>query len=158
MVKENTVDQLRMLNELFAHTGASVSDRAEHIRQVLNFLGNRHDEETTNLSFVECADRLARLHFSSEGEQSLFFAHWDVPKDEEFSPLWIRQALIAQMKQLAGYRAAFLLITGLREAVCPKGTYWTKKRQEYYDRVCEYINELVCLWSAPNSQLQLALF
>ena len=62
------------------------------------------------------------------------------------------------MKQLAGSRAAFLLITGLREAICPAGSYWTQKRQEYYDCVCDYINELVCAWATPDSRLQLALF
>lgn len=158
MAKETTVDQLCMLNELFAHTGASAPDRAEHIRCVLDFLREEQNGRTLGLSFTECADRLARLHFGSEGERDLLFTHWTVPSDERFSPLWIRRALITQMKQLAGSRAAFLLITGLRQAVCPAGSYWTKKRQDYYDRVCNYINELVCAWAAPGSRLQMVFF
>lgn len=158
MAKENTFDQLRTLNELFAHTGASISDSAEHIRRVLDFVSKEQSEETVELSFAEGANRLARLHFGPEEERNLLFAHWNVSNNELFSPLWIRQSLIARMKQLAGSRAAFLLITGLREAICPSGRYWTKKRQDYYDRVCDYINELVCAWSTSGSRTQIVLF
>ena len=158
MAKENTFDQLRTLNELFAHTGASIPDSAEHIRRALDFISKEQNGEAAGLSLAEGADRLARLHFGPEDERNVLFAHWNVSNDEPFSPLWIRQALIARMKQLAGSRAAFLLITGLREAVCPSGSYWTKKRQDYYDLVCDYINELVCARLSPNSTLQMALF
>ncbi len=157
MVTENTFDRLRTLNGLFAHTGASILDSAEHIRRVLDFISEEQHGETTELSFAEGAYHLARWHFGPEDERNLLFAHWNVSNDEQFSPLWIRQSLIARMKQLAGYRTAFLLITGLREAVCPAGSYWTKKRQEHYDQVLNYISELVCSWSAPDSNLQLAL-
>lgn len=158
MRKKNTIDQLRTLNELFAHTGASAPERAEHIRRVLDFCSEEQGEHATELSFVEGARRLARLHFGSRQERKLSFAHWNVPTDEQFSPLWIRKSLIARMKQLAGFRAAFLLITGLREAVCPQGNYWTKKRQESYDYMCNYINEMVCAWSTPSSRLQVVFF
>ena len=158
MKKNNTIDQLRTLNELFVHTGASTPDRAEHIRRVLDFCSKEQSSEATRLSFVEGANRLARLHFGSEQERKWSFVHWDVTADEQFSPLWIRRSLITRMKQIAGSRTAFLLITGLREAVCPTGNYWTKKRQENYDRVCDYINELVCAWSTSSSRLQLVFF
>lgn len=158
MKKNNTIDQLRTLNELFVHTGASTPERAEHIRRVLDFCIKEESLETARLSFVEGANHLARLHFGSEQERKWSFVHWDVTADEPFSPLWIRRSLIARMKQIAGSRTAFLLITGLREAICPAGNYWTKKRQENYDRVCDYINELVCAWSSSGSRLQLALF
>ena len=151
------IDRLCMLNELFACTGASAPDRVEHIRRVLCFFGKEQDAVITKLSFADCADRLARLHFGSDGEQNLFFAHWDVSAHEGFSPLWFRHSLIVQMKQLAGYRKVFLLITGLREAVCPAGSYWTKKRQERYDQIRNYISELVCLWSTSDSNVQLAM-
>jgi len=158
MAKEDTVDQLRTLNELFSQTGTSAPDSAEHVRRILDFISQAQGDEIKALSLAECVDRLARLHFGSEGERGLPFAHWNISADPLFSPLWIRQSLIARMKQIAGYRKALLLITGLREAVCPPGSYWTKKRQEHYDRVCDYIHELVCVWSAPSSKIQLMLF
>ncbi len=158
MKANKTVDQLRTLNELFACTGKSAPDSAEHVRRVLDFYSEVNDKDNFALSFSEGADRLAQLHFGSRQKQKLKFVHWDVSIDKQFSPLWIRQALIARMKQIVGARAAFLLVTGLREAICPEGNYWTQKREEYYESVCDYINELVCSWSTSGSLVQVAFF
>jgi hypothetical protein len=157
MKLNNTIDQLRTLNELFVRTGESDPDNAVHIRRVLDFFSESQYRSDFSLSLSEGAERLARLHFGPGQEQKLYFAHWDVPHDEQFSPLWIRQALIARMKHMVGTRAAFLLITGLREAICPEGSYWTRKRQEYYDQVCNYINDLFCSWVTQRTHLSIAI-
>lgn len=154
MRTNKTIEQLRTLNELFAGTGESALDSVEHVRRVLDFASETHDADKFDLSFSECVDRLAQLHFGTREERNLQFAHWQVPINEQFSPLWIQRALIARMKCIAGARVAFLLITGLREAICPEGSYWTEKRQGYYDRVCNYVNELVCSWSNSRSLVQ----
>jgi hypothetical protein len=153
----NTVDQLRTLNELFARTGESAPGSAEHIRRVLDFFSEVHDEDSFALPFSEGVDRLAQLHFGPSQQRRLRFAHWDVPVGEQFSPLWIRQALISRIKRLSGSSAAFLLITGLRKAICPEGSYWTGKRQEYYDCVCDYINELACSWLTHQAKLNVVV-
>jgi len=61
------------------------------------------------------------------------------------------------MKKLAGRRQALLLVTGLRDAVCPDGNYWTKKRQAQYDRVRGWVDELACAWATRGSQLQVVV-
>jgi hypothetical protein len=61
------------------------------------------------------------------------------------------------MKKLAGRRAALLLVTGLREAICPAGAYWTKSRQLQYDRVRDWIDALACAWATRGSQLQVVV-
>ncbi|CAA6676757.1 MULTISPECIES: hypothetical protein [unclassified Lentimonas] len=157
MVKSDPVEQLRTLNELLARTGASAPDRAEHARRALDFFSQEQDRGFMEVSLRDCADRLAHLHFGGEGESELAFAHWHVPTVENFSPLWIRQAIVVEMKKLAGRRAALLLVTGLREAVCPKGAYWTKSRQAQYDRVRGWIDDLACAWATRGSQLQVVV-
>ena len=157
MAKVDPVEQLRTLNELLARTGASAPDRAEHARRALDFFSQEQDSGLIEVSLHDCANRLARLHFGAEGESELAFGHWHVPTVENFSPLWIRQAIVVEMKKLAGRRAALLLVTGLREAVCPEGAYWTKKRQQQYDRVRCWIDELVCAWATRGSQLQVVV-
>ena len=157
MAKSDPVEQLRTLNELLAGTGASAPDRAEHARRALDFFSQEQDGGLIEVSLGDCANRLARLHFGAEGESALAFAHWHVPTVENFSPLWIRQAIVVEMKKLAGRRAALLLVTGLREAVCPDGAYWTKKRQQQYDRVRGWIDELACAWATRGSQLQVVV-
>ena len=153
MAKSDPVEQLRTLNELLARTGASAPERAEHARRALDFFSKEQDGGGQQVSLGDCADRLARLHFGADGESALAFAHWHVPTVENFSPLWIRQAIVVEMKKLAGRRAALLLVTGLREAVCPDGSYWTQARQAQYDRVRSWIDQLACAWATRGSRL-----
>ncbi|MFQ3224379.1 MAG: hypothetical protein ACI8Z5_000627 [Lentimonas sp.] len=157
MAKSDPVEQLRTLNELLARTGASAPGRAEHARRALDFFSKEQGSGLMEVSLRDCADRLAQLHFGEDGESELAFAHWHVPTVENFSPLWIRQAIVVEMKKLAGRRGALLLVTGLREAVCPDGAYWTKKRQAQYDRVRGWIDELACAWVTRGSQLQVVV-
>jgi hypothetical protein len=157
MPKSDPVEQLRTLNELLARTGASAPDRAEHARRALDFFSQEQGARDTTVSLGDCAGRLARLHFGAEGESELAYTHWHVPTVENFSPLWIRQAIVVEMKKLAGRRAALLLVTGLREAICPAGAYWTKSRQLQYDRVRDWIDELACAWATRGSQLQVVV-
>lgn len=157
MAKNDPLEQLRTLNELLARTGASSPDRAEHARRALDFFSKEQARNEQRISLGECAARLARLHLGADGDSVLAFAHWHVPTVENFSPLWIRQAIVVEMKKLAGRRAALLLVTGLRDAICPDGTYWTKARQAQYERVRGWVDQLACAWATRGSRLQVVV-
>lgn len=157
MAKTDPVEQLRTLNELLARTGASDPERAEHARRALDFFSREQADGASGVSLADCAAKLAKLHLGEEGDSELAFAHWHVPSSEASSPLWIRQAIVGEMKKLAGRRAALLLVTGLREAICPPGRRWTKARETQYQRVRDWINELACAWATRGSQLQVVV-
>lgn len=154
MPKVDPVAQLRALNEMLARTGLSDPERVEHARHALDFFSREQARGASALSVFECADRLARLHLGEGGDHAVAFTHWHVPTLEDFSPLWIRQAIVAEMKKLAGRRAALLLVTGLREAICPPGSYWTRARAAQELRVRGWIDELACAWATRGAQLQ----
>lgn len=154
--KAAPVDQLRTLNELLGRV--SDPERAEHARRALEFAYQEHPEDIERLPLGDYVDKLARLHFGEAGESIEFaFAHWHVPRLDDFSPLWIRQAIVVEMKKLAGRSEGFLLVTGLREAVCPAGKYWTKHREAQYQRVRNWIDELACAWATKGSRLQVVV-
>lgn len=156
MPKPDPVEQLRTLNELLARV--SEPERSEHARRALEFFYREHPDEAAQVHLATYVERLARLHFGEQGEPAhLGFAHWHVPQLEDFSALWIRQAIVTEMKKLAGRREAFLLVTGLRESVCPPGKYWTQARQAEYERVRGWIDELVCAWASRGSKLQVVV-
>ncbi len=154
--KSAPVDQLRTLNEILGRV--SDPERAEHARRALEFAYQEHPEDLESVPLGDYVDRLAEIHFGDhEAGHEFAFAHWHVPRLDDFSPLWIRQAIVAEMKKLAGRREALLLVTGLREAVCPEGKYWTKHREAQYQRVRSWIDELVCAWATRGSQLQVVV-
>lgn len=154
--KSTQVDQLRTLNEILGRV--SDPERAEHARRALEFAYQEHPEDLETLALGDYVDKLAYLHFGEEQAAGDFaFAHWHVPRLDDFSPLWIRQAIVTEMKKIAGRREALLLVTGLRQAVCPEGKYWTQHREAQYKRVRNWIDELVCAWATKGSQLQVVV-
>ncbi|MGB0415564.1 MAG: hypothetical protein ACPGKS_01810 [Coraliomargarita sp.] len=152
--KPDTLEQLRTLNEFLARTRGSDPEGAEHARRVLDFFAVEARDAMDQLSLEACAQKLANMHLGEEALRQVAFAHWHVPGASHCSPLWIRQAIVTEMKQLAGRRQALLLVTGLREAICPVGAYWTRAREAQYRRVRDWIDELVCAWATRGSQLQ----
>ncbi|HKK19289.1 MAG TPA: hypothetical protein VJ952_11465 [Opitutales bacterium] len=156
MPRPDPVDQLRTLNELLARV--SDPERSEHARRALEFFHREHPDEAAQVQLGSYVEKLARLHFGEQGEpERLGFCHWHVPQLEVFSALWIRQAIVGEMKKLAGRREALLLVTGLREAVCPRGKYWTQARQAEYGRVRGWIEELACAWASRGSRLEVVV-
>lgn len=156
MPRPDPVEQLRTLNELLARI--SEPERSEHARRALEFFYREHPEEAATIDLGNYVERLTRLHFGEGGEPvDVAFAHWHVPQLDDFSPLWIRQAIVGEMKKLAGRREALLLVTGLRDAVCPSGKYWTRARQSQYERVRGWIEELACAWASRGSKLQVVV-
>ena len=127
MPKIDPIKQLSILNELFVSAGISTPDIAEHVHRALDFFSKEQGGDPKKLSLQECATRIARLHVDLGGFGKAAFAHWHVPTVEHVSALWIRQSIIARIKQLVGFGTGFFLVTGLREAICTDGAYWTKK-------------------------------
>ena len=157
MAKSDPIDQLRTLNEILARTAASDIERAENARRALEFYSREDRNQTAQLCLQDCANKLAQLHLGEAGTSELAFAHWHVPALEDFSPLWIRQAIVTEMKKLAGRRQSLLLVTGLRETICPSGKNWTNKRQAQYERVRGWIDTLACAWATRGAQLQVVV-
>ena len=157
MAKSDPVDQLRTLNEILGRTFASDVERAENARRALEFFSREDADQVTQLCLRDCARKMARLHFGDDESSQLAFAHWHVPSLEDFSPLWIRQAIVTEMKKLAGRRQSLLLVTGLRETICPRGKNWTNKRQAQYERVRDWIDSLACAWATRGAQLQVVV-
>ena len=149
-------DRLWALNEILGL--ASDPERVEHARRALEFAYEEHPEDLESIPLDDYINRLAHIHFGGDTtSDSVTFAHWHVPLLDDLSPLWIRQAIVEKMKKLAGRRESVLLVTGLREAVCTKGKYWTKLREARYQKIRAWIDELVCAWATRGSNLQVVV-
>jgi hypothetical protein len=159
--RDESLDRLRVLNEVLSRAAGSDPESAEHARRALEFFAveeeNGAGEPPDGERLLRGAEALARIHFSRGSSTPAAFAHWHVPLVEGAGPLWLRQAIVGEMKKLAGRRDALLLVTGLREAICPPGRYCTRARQAEYDRVRGWIDDLACSWAARGSRLQVVV-
>jgi hypothetical protein len=154
--RTDALEKLRTLNELLGRL--SDPERADHARRALEFAHREYPEDLARVSLGEYVDKLAQLHFGAKRSPgAIAFAHWHVPRLEDFSPLWIRSAIVSEMRKLAGSRKALLLVTGLRQAVSAEGRYWTRQREAQYQQVRGWIDELACAWSTRGSRLQVVV-
>ncbi|MEM1221348.1 MAG: hypothetical protein AAGH40_01185 [Verrucomicrobiota bacterium] len=154
MAKPDPIQQLRSVNEVLAHTLQADAEQVEHARRAIDFYEIAYREATAKPLMKEGVETLARVHLNHAESGEVAFAHWHAPASEHFSPLWIRAAIISEMMKLSGSRKAMLMVTSLRDAICPDGNYWTKARESRFRRVREWIEQLACSWATPGSQLQ----
>ncbi len=120
-------------------------------------------KKAIELSLTGSADRKAPLNTFTEAALELFqkqhplppswgFAHMDLSQ-KPFDPLWVRAEFIKSLKRLAGFNENLLVVSGLRESLCPPGKYWTQRMQKRYEESLEYIDDLGAMWSTPNTAL-----
>ena len=82
------------------------------------------------------------------------FSHLDLSR-QPLDPLWARSNVLRELKLLAGFRSAVLLVSGLRQAVRGPRRYWTRRLQDRYRETIEYIDGVAALTSAPSTRLKL---
>ena len=148
------LEELRILSELLSRTHGADPEGAIHAQRILDYFGDEAPDAMQRLSIENCASKLAHMHLGPEDVREVGFAHWHVPESIGASPLWIRQAIVSEMKRLAGRRRALLLVSGVRQSICPESSYWTRAREAQYRRVRDWIDELVCAWASRGCQLQ----
>lgn len=152
------LSQLKLLNELFGRKARSDEARVAHAHRAIEFFAREAGEVPPRAPFMNPAiDRLASIHFGAGAEQGVAFAHCELAAYEAFAPLWARRAIVDTLLTLSGKQEAFLLVTGLREAVCPSGGRWTASRRRRYRTLRDWIGELACAWSSRQSQLQIVI-
>lgn len=154
MAKPDPIQQLRSVNEVLAYTLQADADQVEHARRALDSYEIAYDDAMEKPLFKEGVEALARVHLNYASSSEVAFAHWHAPAVEDFSPLWVRAAIISEMMKLSGSRKAMLVVTSLRDAICPEGRYWTEAREATFRRIRDWIEQLACSWATPGSRLQ----
>ncbi len=154
MPRACALQQLRVLSGLLQGVAGADPEGGMHARRVLDLADTEPESVRRQLSLQGGAHKLADLYFSGEGERAVAFAHWHVEGPEDCAPLWLRRSIIGKMKTLSGRRRACLLVTGLRESICPEGAYWTRRREARYRRLRDWIDELAATWAPKGANLQ----
>jgi hypothetical protein len=154
-------DNLAALNAMVSLATGSEAFKTDQIQAAIEFCRVQAERsnhkrgalaQETAKAYTEVVDRLVKLHLSDP--ESFGFSHWDLGS-HAYDPLWIRAHLIGELKKIAGFREALLLITGLRNAICPPGKYWTNRRSARYREAIAYIENLAVQFKTPTTKLSL---
>lgn len=78
--------------------------------------------------------------------------------DAPFSLLELRANLLEALKRTCRFESGLVVLTGLKEAICPNGRRWTKRRKEEYEDAISFARKFCKERSRPSSTLSLIIF
>lgn len=154
-------ENLAALNAMVSFATGSDSYQAGQIQAAIHFcreqaerasVRNTQTDRATAQAYHDIIDRLVKFH--TREDENFGFSHWDIGS-HAYDPLWIRAHLIRELKKISGFAEALLLITGLRQALCPPRKYWTQKRATRYREAISYIENLALQFKTPRTRLSL---
>lgn len=148
-----SLERLDSLNNLMAMVVGTERDLVHQLKQAIRFTQENAEKGSATIhSLTLCAERLLNLHL--QGKVRCGFQHCDF-RGQQNDPLWLRTRFLDSMRQLNGRRDAVMLISGLKELVCPPGRYWTKARQREYYQTQQFIEQLGVHYAPRRMNLRL---
>jgi hypothetical protein len=75
-----------------------------------------------------------------------------------FSMLEFRVNLLSALKRICRFESGLVVLTGLKEAICPKGCRWSPTRKRDYEEAIRFARDFCSQRSRPSSKLSLIIF
>lgn len=80
------------------------------------------------------------------------------PEAQGFSELALRARLLDAIKRTCRFEKPLLVLTGLKEAICPAGKRWTARRAAEYQNAIAYARDFCQSRTRPSSHLNLIIY
>ena len=147
---ENAIDIIRKLNILLGISSGNL-DSARQVDESLKFYRNHnHKTDSHVLSIPKVAKNLIKIHLDEE----IGFVHFDF-NEVSSCPLFTHSAIRQTMRKVKNHQDFLFILSGLKKGICPKGCYYTKKRQLFYKNSIEQIEQLIVKSTPPNIKLRI---
>ena len=153
MNKTDDFARLTCLNSLLSLLSGGSSLESEQISAVLRFLRAETGTHLLPNDYDANVTRIVQLHDPGKRRFSAI-AHWDL-RNDCIEPLWLRAHLLAKLAPLQTEPSGLLVITGLRQCLCPPPKRWTKRRAAKYQEVVSFIEQTALEKSSPPETLTL---
>ncbi len=153
MNKTDDFARLTSLNSLLCLISGGSSLEAEQISAVLNFLRSETGSKLLPSDYDENVTRIVELHDPSK----LCFSgisHWDM-RNNCIDPLWLRADLLSKLEKLENESSGLLVISGLRQGICPSPKRWTKRREALYQELVSFIEKTAAEKAVQSKTLTL---
>ncbi len=153
MNKTDDCNRLTYLNSLLTLLSGGATEETAQISAVLRFL---QTEDGTNFLPANYDDNVACIVKLHDPGQRRFsgIAHWDL-RDECIDPLWLRANLLAKLELIEGEPRGLIVVTGLRQRLCPPPRRWTHRRASAYHDLIAFIEQTAAEKAATKKMLTL---
>lgn len=146
--RRSDLSVLHLLNAVFAPLTGRDLYLAEQIKAGIDSALAAQPDADLGSAVAEAIDRLRGVLEVAPGDG---FFHWDARGAP--GSLFARQQVVEGLKHLAPFQNATLLVTNLRDALCPAGRRWTGRRRGEYDEAVHFISTLAAARKRTNANL-----
>ncbi|MFP6855330.1 MAG: hypothetical protein VB980_06055 [Opitutales bacterium] len=153
MNKIDDFKRLTFINSLLSLLSAGPSQEAVHIHAVLRFLRSERGKELLPSDYDDNVTRIVELHDPARKRCSII-THWDLRQDC-IDPLWLRANLLGKLKLLGQRSRGLLVISGLKERLCPPPMRWTRGRAKKYHDLVNFIEQTAAEKTSSEKTLTL---
>ncbi|MBC2605973.1 hypothetical protein [Pelagicoccus albus] len=147
--------KLQIICALFADNISSDLYFARQIKESIE-AALPETQKDSPAAFLEAAKMLAER--SARNPEQSVIDLVIVPDDQGYSELALRARLLEALKRTCRFERPMLILTGLKEAICPKGKRWTARRKLEYQNAVAYCRAFCKTRVRPSSSLNLIIF
>lgn len=150
------LSKLQVICSLFANV---VEDDLYYANQIKDSIEAAlpEDKRKSPQAFLAMAEELSR-----DIGESISREAFRVVKAEEddapYSLLNLRSQLLGALKSICRFDSGLVVLTGLKDAICPSGRRWTQTRKREYEETIAYARDFCRQRSRPSSRLSLVIF
>lgn len=145
------LSKLQLICTLFASTIGDDLYLARQIKESIE-ASLPPDERAAPEAFVRRAEQL-----SARSDSTLAIGLVATGLSNGFSMLTLRARLLAALKATCRFERSLLVLTGLRESICPADKRWTARRKREYEEAIDFARAFCRRRSRPSSQLALVI-
>lgn len=146
--RRSDLSVLHLLNAIFAPLTGRDLYLAEQIKAGIDSALADHPDADPSAAVADAINRLRGVLDVASGDG---FFHWDARGAP--GSLFARQQVVDGLKRLAPFQNATLLVTNLRDALCPAGKRFTSRRRGEYDEAVHFISTLAAARKRTNANL-----
>ena len=145
--------RLTYLNSLLSLLTGGASSKTEQITAVLRFLRAEDGPDLPPADYDANVARIVELHDPGKRRFSSI-VHWDLRQDS-IDPLWLRANVLEKLDKLTAHSRGLLVVSGLRQKLCPPPKRWTRKRAALYHDLVSLIEKTAIEKASPQNTLTL---
>ena len=150
------ISKLQVICSLFSNTVGEDLYYAKQIKESIDAAIPEHQNAKPE-AFVSKAKELRRK-IGSEIDLSNVVVIKAAREKKAYSMLDLRAQLLSAAKATCQFNSGLVILTGLKEAICPEGRRWSKRRKTEYQEAVDFARSFFQQRTRPSTKISLIIF
>ena len=150
------LSKLQVICSLFSKTICDDLYFAQQIKESIEASLPKDQSDQTQAFILRAQELVANIE-AEDAKTGIEMVEAENPLTP-FSMLDLRANLLEALKRTCRFDTGLVVLTGLKDAICPKGKRWTNSRKQEYEDAIAFARDFCHQRSRPSSTLSLIIF